>query len=61
MAILTGKYEIPSFPVYSDNMKFLIQFCLHVNVNNRPDIFQLYERVCSLRCVPYDLNAVLII
>jgi AP2-associated kinase len=59
MAIMNGTYSIPQFPQYSDGLKNLISILLRVEVAFRPDIYQVYSRICSLRNAPYTLSVVL--
>ncbi|KAJ3272060.1 hypothetical protein HDV01_006012 [Terramyces sp. JEL0728] len=56
MAILNGRYIIPTLPIYSDDLKSLVRIMLEVDPQRRPDIFQVYERLCAIRHIPYTLS-----
>ncbi|KAJ3259337.1 hypothetical protein HK103_002535 [Boothiomyces macroporosus] len=55
MAILNGRYIIPTLPIYSDDLKSLVRMMLEVDPERRPDIYQVYERLCAIRHMPYNL------
>ncbi|KAJ3324740.1 hypothetical protein HDV06_005998 [Boothiomyces sp. JEL0866] len=40
MAILNGRYIIPTLPIYSDDLKSLVKMMLEVDPERRPDIYQ---------------------
>nr|KAJ3419332.1 hypothetical protein HK105_007080 [Polyrhizophydium stewartii] len=56
LAILNARYNLPSFPVYSQRLKSLINSLLEVDVPKRFNIFQAYAVVCELRGVTYNLK-----
>lgn len=51
-AILSGKFQFPSFPHYSDRLKNLISQMLRVPPNERPNIYHLVEEISNMQNVP---------
>ncbi|VEU21304.1 DEKNAAC102528 [Brettanomyces naardenensis] len=49
LAIGSGTYSFPSEPTYSDGIKQLIQFCLVVDPNARPDIEEVLSRALAVQ------------
>ncbi|TPX49486.1 hypothetical protein SeMB42_g02598 [Synchytrium endobioticum] len=59
LAILNGRYVIPSYPVYSEGLKRLIDSMLVVEPNQRASIYQVYSATCKLRnvsCFPQNVH-----
>ncbi|EDV27204.1 uncharacterized protein TRIADDRAFT_54919 [Trichoplax adhaerens] len=48
LAIVSGKYEIPPNPSYSDHLLNLIKFLLVVNPNDRPEINEVVEKLSEI-------------
>jgi serine/threonine protein kinase len=49
LQILNLRYSIPENSLYSANIPKLIAFMLEPDPDRRPDVFEVLERVCSLR------------
>lgn len=49
LQIMNGNYKIPTSPKYSDKMINLIKFCLVVDPKNRPDVFDVIQKVEELK------------
>ncbi|CAB4252801.1 similar to Saccharomyces cerevisiae YIL095W PRK1 Protein serine/threonine kinase [Maudiozyma barnettii] len=55
-AILYSRYDFPSFPQYSENLKNFIRWMLLVNPNERPNICQVAERASQLLGIPCPIR-----
>mgnify|MGYP001025331454 CR=1 FL=1 len=55
MSIVNAKVNFPAQPRYSSDLKDLIKFCLVPDPEERPDIYQLMEKLCKVRSCPYPL------
>ncbi|KAA1100065.1 hypothetical protein PGT21_028742 [Puccinia graminis f. sp. tritici] len=54
LAIVNVQYQIPSYPAYSNSIKYLIGTMLQELAQSRPDIWEVHEHLCRLRGVtPY--------
>ncbi|CAL9729995.1 actin-regulating kinase 1 [Monosporozyma unispora] len=51
-AILTSKFQFPSYPTYSDNLKHCISKMLLQDPRQRPNIYQVVEEISRLQNVP---------
>ncbi|KAH9816021.1 kinase-like domain-containing protein [Melampsora americana] len=58
MAILNVQYTIPSYPAYSNSIKYLIGTMLQESAHSRPDIWQVHEHTCKLRGLQPHLKRV---
>jgi AP2-associated kinase len=58
MGILSGIFDIPVVPHFSDSLKSLISLMLQLNADTRPDIYQVFDLVCKMRRVSYPLKIV---
>ncbi|EGG03720.1 uncharacterized protein MELLADRAFT_49432 [Melampsora larici-populina 98AG31] len=58
MAILNVQYTIPSYPAYSNSIKYLIGTMLQKSALSRPDIWQVHEHTCKLRGIQPHLKRV---
>lgn len=56
MAILNVQYTIPSYPAYSNSIKYLIGTMLQESAHSRPDIWQVHEHTCKLRGIQPHLK-----
>ncbi|KAJ3298216.1 hypothetical protein HDU79_000104 [Rhizoclosmatium sp. JEL0117] len=57
LAILNARYDIPTHPQYSTDMTNLISFVLEADPTNRPNVYEVYSKVCRLMKVACDLVA----
>ncbi|MBW0512151.1 hypothetical protein O181_051866 [Austropuccinia psidii MF-1] len=54
LAIMNVRYQVPSYPVYSNSIKYLIGTMLQEMAQSRPDIWQVHQQTCKLRGIaPY--------
>ncbi|CAG8570670.1 7802_t:CDS:2 [Paraglomus occultum] len=51
LAILSARYSIPQYPVFSQSLIGLIESMLKEDSSLRPNIYQITNRVCALRGV----------
>ncbi|WAR59248.1 hypothetical protein PtB15_10B590 [Puccinia triticina] len=56
LAIVNVQYQIPSYPAYSNSIKYLIGTMLQELPQSRPDIWEVHDHVCRLRGVPPHLR-----
>ncbi|PLW17249.1 hypothetical protein PCANC_11623 [Puccinia coronata f. sp. avenae] len=56
MAIMNVQYQIPSYPAYSNSIKYLIGTMLQELAQSRPDIWEVHEHLCRLRGVTPSLR-----
>ncbi|KAJ3217868.1 hypothetical protein HDU67_007154 [Dinochytrium kinnereticum] len=55
LAILNGRFTIPRYPVYSKIMIGLIEAMLEVEPRKRPNIYQVFLQICTMRDVECPL------
>ena len=56
LAILNGRYSIPSTPEYAPDLINLISFCLQTDPVRRPNIYQVVSRCATLLKVPCPIE-----
>lgn len=49
MAILNARFKYPAYPQFSDRLKQLIAMMLMEQPTKRPNIYQVFKEVCSMR------------
>ncbi|KAI7948866.1 hypothetical protein MJO29_010531 [Puccinia striiformis f. sp. tritici] len=56
LAIMNVQYQIPSYPAYSNSVKYLIGTMLQELAQSRPDIWEVHRHVCRLRGITPNLR-----
>ncbi|KAI7945091.1 hypothetical protein MJO28_010786 [Puccinia striiformis f. sp. tritici] len=56
LAIMNVQYQIPSYPAYSNSVKYLIGTMLQELAQSRPDIWEVHQHVCRLRGITPNLR-----
>ncbi|MBE7180419.1 MAG: protein kinase [Terriglobus roseus] len=58
MAILNATFKYPQYPPFSDRLKKLIGSMLREKPQQRPNIYQVVQEVCSIRGAPVPIKDV---
>ncbi|QHS75884.1 serine/threonine protein kinase ARK1 [Saccharomyces paradoxus] len=60
-AILSGRFEFPLYPNYSEQLKSLIRDILVQNPCHRPNVYQLLKRISIMQNVPCPINDIQVV
>ncbi|CAI4772728.1 AFI_G0048390.mRNA.1.CDS.1 [Saccharomyces cerevisiae] len=61
LAILSGKFEFPLYPNYSEQLKGLIRDILVQDPRHRPNVYQLLKRISIMQNVPCPINDIQVV